>query len=63
MSDVNNETKQASSIAPIKKENRIMGWDPTLCYGLVDVSQSVHYQWVQPSSTMDLTYYSYSLQY
>lgn len=26
MSDVKNETKQASSIAPIKKEDRIMGW-------------------------------------
>ena len=26
MSDVNNEKKQASSIAPIKKEDRIMSW-------------------------------------
>lgn len=40
MGDVNNEKKEASSLAPIKPQDRIMSWGPTRCSGLADVFPS-----------------------
>ena len=47
MSDVNKEVKQeeTNSLAPIPEKDRIMGWDPTQCFGSVDVFLSEHWQW------------------